>query len=84
MTSTETSLERRIPEEGDLEAVLVAVGEFFGGCVRHRGSFLVGGACDLTRRSCVSVDADRARGDPTPTPDLSGDGLPPLVGRGLA
>ncbi len=33
-----------IPEEGDLEAVLVAVGEFFGGCVRHRGSFLFGEA----------------------------------------
>ena len=33
-----------IPEEGDLEAVLVAVGEFFAGCVRHRGSFLFGGA----------------------------------------
>src|SRR4051794_2003100 len=32
-----------IPEEGDLEAVLVAVGEFFRGYVRHRASFLVAG-----------------------------------------
>src|SRR5207248_3495289 len=31
----------RIPEERDLEAVLVAVGELLGGCVRHRGSFPV-------------------------------------------
>src|SRR3954447_7554661 len=31
-----------IPEEGHLEAVLVAVGQFSEGCVRHRGSFPVG------------------------------------------
>src|SRR5205814_3682036 len=34
---------RGIPEERDLEAVLVAVGELFDGCVRHWDSFPVGG-----------------------------------------
>jgi hypothetical protein len=58
-----------VPEERDLEAVLVPIGELFEGYVQLRRSFLVDGL-RLTRRSCDRAPPDRARDNPTPAPDL--------------
>src|SRR4051794_40550210 len=60
----------RVPEESDHEAVLLTVGEFFEAAVRH-GEFLSVMGHPVHSPIMRPWAIDRARGNPTPDPDLS-------------
>src|SRR3954452_12222450 len=60
----------RVPEESDLEAVLLTVGELFEAAARH-GEFLSVMGHPVHSPIMRPWALDRARGNPTPDPDLS-------------